>query len=108
MENNDNKRIDLSGSGCFEKESTSIISTVLASNVLEKHFKLINEGSNSDLLMCLKSCSPRTQTISSPAVYINCNAKTEAELLINSYGSEVCNELPSDHAASVDDKELFY
>lgn len=110
MENNDNKRIDLSGSGCSEKCTPNIsacaLSTTVTYSALEKHARLINEGSNNDLLMCSKSSSPRCQYISFSAANVNSN--TEAELLINEVYTEIHSQLPSDPGTSMDDKELLY
>lgn len=109
----ENKKIGLTESGFFESHTSSqvpvsVLSVTLAHHALEKHRKLINEGSNGDLLTHLKEYSPRYQNNYSSSVYNNPHAKTEAELLINPIYHETRNEVPSEPAPINDENGLLY
>lgn len=109
----EHKKNGLAESDFFENHTTSNISVlnlnvVLAHFALEKHRKLINDGSNEDLLTHSKAYSPRYYTSSSSSAYMNTHAKTEAELLINPTYYEIRTEAPSEPTTINDESGLLY
>lgn len=121
MENKDNKRINLLASGLFENNtaahtpnSTSTVNPTLM-YAIGRHYGIIREGSNGDLLGYSENNFLSTQNSSQPTAHAQkyhdthtFSAKTEAELLIHSDNHKLCDELPLYHAATIDDTEIFY